>query len=156
MRQQYEAILPYCDLVFGSQRDLTELLGLTIQSELPEAQQVPELIQRFMKTYDLTWFAGTTRQVNNGKKYLAGFVYSQTESVLAEAREIDLLDRIGAGDAYAAGILLGYSQKWSLSKTVEFATVNGILAHTIQGDVPLTTIKQVEHVLAQPLNDLIR
>ena len=66
------------------------------------------------------------------------------------------LDRIGAGDAYAAGILYGYSQNWSLEKAVTFATVNGVLAHTIQGDIPLTTVKQVNHVLEHPNIDLIR
>ncbi|NSN53243.1 sugar kinase, partial [Enterococcus faecalis] len=47
-------------------------------------------------------------------------------------------------------------QNWSLEKAVTFATVNGVLAHTIQGDIPLTTVKQVNHVLEHPNIDLIR
>ncbi len=44
-----------------------------------------------------------------------------------------MLDRIGAGDAYAAGVLLGYAEKWSLQRTADFAITNAVLAHTMLG-----------------------
>ena len=66
-----------------------------------------------------------------------------------------MLDRIGAGDAYAAGILLGYAEKWPL-KTADFAITNAVLAHTMLGDVPLITREQVEQVLKNPGVDLFR
>jgi 2-dehydro-3-deoxygluconokinase len=155
MREQYEKILPYCDLVFGSQRDLTELLGLFL-NEAKEESQFEELVRRFMQTYSISHFAGTFRQGEGTKHYLAGFLFDTKNYVQAAPREIVNLDRIGAGDGFAAGILLGISEAWPLIDTVEFATANGVLAHTIQGDVPLTTRKQVKHVMEQPTVDLIR
>ncbi|MCB5954470.1 sugar kinase [Enterococcus sp. CWB-B31] len=156
MREQYERMLPYCDIVFGSQRDLTDLLGMTVDLDLPSPEQFPELVRRFMKRYAVEQFAGTFRTRKDEKSYLSGFLFSEGEYQQAEAREIINLDRIGAGDGYAAGVLLGYAEKWPLAKTVEFATANGVLAHTIQGDVPLTTRKQVEHMMEYPAVDLIR
>ncbi|MTD38360.1 sugar kinase [Erwinia sp. CPCC 100877] len=155
MCEQYEKILPYCDLVFGSQRDLTELLAMSLDETQGE-QQFEELVRRFMKTYQITHFAGTFRQGEGAKHYLAGFLFDTKDYIQAAPREIVNLDRIGAGDGFAAGILLGISESWSLMDTVEFATANGVLAHTIQGDVPLTTRKQVKHVMEQPTVDLIR
>lgn len=156
MRQQYERILPYCDIVFGSRRDLVELLGFIPREDLEGEAQETELIQRFMSQYNLEWFAGTTRSHSQNQNYLSGYLYTQNEYQQSEKRPLLNLDRIGAGDAYAAGILYGYSQNWSLEKAVTFATVNGVLAHTIQGDIPLTTVKQVNHVLEHPNLDLIR
>ncbi len=46
-------------------------------------------------------------------------------------RSLQVLDRIGAGDAYAAGVLLGYAEKWSLQRTADFAITNAVLAHTM-------------------------
>lgn len=156
MKEQYERMLPYCDLVFGSQRDLTDLLDMPLDKTIEPVDQFGELVQRFMKNYQIEQFAGTFRQGEGDKRYLTGFLFDSENYVQAAPREIINLDRIGAGDAYAAGVLLGYSEAWPLLETVEFATANGVLAHTIQGDVPLTTRKQVRHIMEQPTVDLIR
>ncbi|WP_086314195.1 2-dehydro-3-deoxygluconokinase [Enterococcus sp. 7F3_DIV0205] len=156
MKEQYEKILPYCDLVFGSQRDLTDLLGMKLDESLDSSKKFEELVQRFMLEYKITHFAGTVRHGKGDKHYLSGFLFDSENYVQAAPREIINLDRIGAGDAYAAGVLLGVIEEWSLLEIVEFATANGVLAHTIQGDIPLTTRKQVRHIMEQPTVDLIR
>lgn len=78
------------------------------------------------------------------------------EAVQTPSEPLEILDRIGAGDAYAAGILLGYMEAWSIEKTVAFALANARLAHTIQGDTPLMNRKQVERFIHTPDVDLIR
>lgn len=156
MREQYKKILPYCHLVFGSQRDLTELLGFPLDPSIDASKQFESVVRQFMTEYQVELFAGTMRQGEGDKRYLTGFLFDTTDFVQSAPREIVPLDRIGAGDGYAAGVLLGYCENWSLMETVEFATANGVLAHTIQGDVALTTRKQVKHIMEQPTVDLIR
>lgn len=150
MKEQYEAILPYCDIVFGSVRDLTDLL------QLEQTDTEDELILQFMETYQIDWFAGTKRFSEKTQKQQQGFLYSREEHVVSRKHELTILDRIGAGDAYAAGILTGYAESWHLKETVEFAAMNAVLAHTIHGDVPLTTKEQVFTILENPGIDLIR
>lgn len=150
MKEQYEKILPYCDIVFGSVRDLTDLLQLEI------ADTEDELIVQFMEKYQIEWFAGTKRFSDNNQKQQQGFLYNREAHAVSSKRELTILDRIGAGDAYAAGVLTGYAENWSLEETVEFASMNAALAHTIHGDVPLTTKEQVFTVLENPGIDLIR
>lgn len=150
MKEQYEAILPYCNIVFGSVRDLTDLL------QLEQTDTEDELILQFMETYQIDWFAGTKRFSEKTQKQQQGFLYSREEHVVSRKHELTILDRIGAGDAYAAGILTGYAESWHLKETVEFAAMNAVLAHTIHGDVPLTTKEQVFTILENPGIDLIR
>lgn len=150
MRQQYERILPFCDIVFGSKRDLTDLLGMDLQ--MPE----DELIHQFMQYYGVKYFAGTKRSTGQGEKMIQGFAWSQTAQASSEQRKLEVLDRIGAGDGYAAGIIYGLAENWTLEKTVEFAAMNAVLAHTIQGDVPLTTVPEVLLAMERPETDLIR
>lgn len=147
----YERMLPYCTVVFGSTRDLIELLGWQ-QGDLSEI----ELIQTFLQHYDIAWFAGTKRESKEGKKSLSGYLVTQGTAVQTPLYTLDILDRIGAGDAYAAGIILGYIEAWSIEKTVAFALANARLAHTIQGDAPLTNRKQVERLIHTPDVDLVR
>lgn len=148
MKNQYQKILPYCDIVFGSTRDLTDLLGM-------EAASDEALIQQFMEKYEIQWFAGTKRR-QKADNTLQGYLYTATESITSQEYPLTILDRIGAGDAYAAGILLGYAEAWDMQQTVDFATMNAVIAHTIHGDTPITTKEQVLMALEQPHTDLIR
>lgn len=150
MKEQYEKILPYCAIVFGSTRDLLDLL------QVPKTGSEDEMIWQFMEKYAIDWFAGTRRTTADSRKQMQGFLYNHKERAVSAVRDLVALDRIGAGDAYAAGILTGYAENWSLVETVEFATMNAVLAHTIHGDVPLTTKEQVFTVLKNPEIDLIR
>lgn len=154
MKERYEALLPAVDLLFGSVRDIVELLEF---GKVPETEaEETELIWQFMKHYDIQWFMGTKRSHKNNQKWMTGKLYTQEEVITSQSHRLQALDRIGAGDAYAAGILLGFTEKWTPEKTVEFATANAVLAHTMVGDVPLTTIKMVEHYLNHPEVDLLR
>lgn len=154
MKERYLSILPYSDIVFGSVRDLVELLQFDSQPE-SEAEGTA-LIQRFMAAYDLSWFVGTKRGHDGQQGTLTGMIYTPTETFTSKTHQLKALDRIGAGDAYAAGILLGFAHGWEEQQTVEFAAANGVLAHTIQGDVPLTTMKMVQHYQQHPDVDLLR
>jgi 2-dehydro-3-deoxygluconokinase len=155
LKERYETILPYCDIVFGSVRDLHGLLGLGEQMPADEAEE-KQLIETLMTQYDIQWFTGTRRTAVEDKQFISGLIYTKDEAVETAPQLLQVLDRIGAGDAYAAGILLGYAENWSLTKTANFAITNAVLAHTMLGDVPLITREQVEQVLENPGVDLIR
>lgn len=154
MKKRYAAILPFCDIVFGSSRDLIELLSMLKESDT-EASET-QLIQQFMKNYDIEWFSGTKRWHKEGKLLLSATLYTKEQTAAAASQPLQVLDRIGTGDAFAAGVMLGYTEKWSLQKTVDFSLTNAVLAHTISGDVPLTSRTQVEQAIADPTIDLIR
>jgi 2-dehydro-3-deoxygluconokinase len=149
MKERYEQILPYCDIVFGSKRDLIELLQLPQQEEIP-------LIQQFLKEYGIEYFAGTKRQTIDEKRMQKGYLITQNAQVESKAWSVEMLDRIGAGDAFAAGILLGYTNNWHLQETVDFSITNAVLKQTIYGDVPLTSIELVQQVMENPNLDIIR
>ena len=142
MKARYEEILPYCDIVFGSPRDLLELLEIEKQLEEEIAY-----IQRFLVSYDLEWFAGTKRLNKEGKPFICGRVITKEQFYETEEKLLTVLDRIGTGDAYAAGILLGYAEAWSLEKTATIAITNAVFAHTLPGDVPLTTRAQIQQMM---------
>ncbi|MFV0560053.1 MAG: sugar kinase [Enterococcus sp.] len=154
MKARYEEILPYCTILFGSKRDLVELMEWTGSGEENVEEDI--LIQSFMKYYEIKWFAGTRRQKNHQEKMLSGYLWTQTGKAVTMPQSVDILDRIGTGDAYAAGILLGFTENWTIEETVAFAVANARLAHTTHGDTPLTTRKQVYQLLDDPDIDLIR
>lgn len=150
LSERYKKIIPYCNIVFGSINDIENLYN--IHSQKNEI----EIIKEFIEKNNIDVFFGTERTDDNGQKLIRGYAVTPNKVVSTKVKALKILDRIGAGDAFASGALLGYIEKWSLKETVEFAISNSILAHTIQGDVPLTTIDMVKQFMNDPSKDLIR
>lgn len=149
MKEQYEEILSYSTAVFGGIMDLTRLLNLT-------GDTFEELSANFMKKYEISYFAGTKRLQENGEKSLAGFIFTKEGYFESEAFPLAIYDRIGTGDAYAAGIMLGVIEDWEPERTVRFATGSAVLAHTTFGDSPLLGREMIEKFVADELGDVIR
>lgn len=67
-----------------------------------------------------------------------------------ETEDLDIthvIDRIGTGDAFAAGLIFGL-QHFEDYKAMEFASAACALKHTYEGDVNFATVKEVEAILA--------
>jgi 2-dehydro-3-deoxygluconokinase len=66
-----------------------------------------------------------------------------------ETQDLDIthvVDRIGTGDAFAAGLIYGL-QEFDDYKAMEFASAACALKHTYEGDVNLTNVKEVTGIL---------
>ena len=67
-----------------------------------------------------------------------------------ETEDIDIthvVDRIGTGDAFAAGLIYGL-QKYDDYKAMEFASAACALKHTYEGDVNFATVDEVNNIIA--------
>jgi 2-dehydro-3-deoxygluconokinase len=61
--------------------------------------------------------------------------------------EVEVVDRIGAGDAFSAGLIVSRLEKQGWEDAVRFATATSALKHTIPGDFCLVTRGEVERLL---------
>ncbi|MEZ6024078.1 MAG: PfkB family carbohydrate kinase [Hyphomonadaceae bacterium] len=67
-----------------------------------------------------------------------------------------IVDRIGGGDAFAAGILFGHAQGMPDADLIEFAMAAAVLKHYIPGDFNLSTLEDVRHYLSDTRSDVRR
>jgi 2-dehydro-3-deoxygluconokinase len=68
-------------------------------------------------------------------------------SLLLQSKEYDLthiVDRVGAGDAFMAGLIYGWIKQFDDHQTLEFASAACALKHSIEGDVNQVTAEEVE------------
>jgi 2-dehydro-3-deoxygluconokinase len=61
--------------------------------------------------------------------------------------ELELVDRVGGGDSFSAGLLYSMLTNKVPQDAVEFATAFSALKHTIWGDMNLVTLEEVENLL---------
>jgi 2-dehydro-3-deoxygluconokinase len=58
-----------------------------------------------------------------------------------------VVDPIGAGDAFAAGLIYGLARGQDAATALAFATAAGILKHSIPGDFNRVTVTEVERLM---------
>lgn len=70
------------------------------------------------------------------------------------ARDVIILDRIGAGDAMVAGVLHGYLQD-DLVKGLEYGALTAALSLSQYGDQPITNRVELEQLLRHSDMDIV-
>ena len=63
-------------------------------------------------------------------------------------KDIDVVDRIGSGDAYCAGVLFALLKYNDPQKAVEFGNATCATKNTIFGDLPLSDFNEISSIIA--------
>jgi 2-dehydro-3-deoxygluconokinase len=59
----------------------------------------------------------------------------------------DIVDRVGTGDAFAAGLIFALKSQRPVQEALEFATAASCLKHSIPGDMNRVTVEEVERLM---------
>lgn len=141
LRAVFSDIASVTDILIGNEEDFQLALGI----QGPEAggkelssgiDAFKGMIQRTKAAYPNTQiFATTLRQVVSANSHMWGAILlADGEWYVEQPREIPVLDRIGGGDAYVAGMLYGILKAWQPEKWLQFGWATGVLAATMLQD----------------------
>ena len=125
------------DIVFADYRDIEVVLGLSFTEEDVVARVERAAQAAFAAFPALQWMACTQRQALSVDHHALGALLLGRDGSRAQAptRQLPgIVDRIGGGDAFAAGILHGIMQGWDNDAIVRFGLAAGGLKHSIPGD----------------------
>ncbi len=139
-------LLDYSTIFIGGINEINEVLGTEFgysnDDFLKASKQLMQTFPSIEKVFDKirtslnsSWHKIRARMWN-GKEF-------------RETQDLDIthiVDHIGTGDAFAAGLIYGL-QQFDDYKALEFASAACALKHTYEGDVNLTTVKEVTNIL---------
>lgn len=134
------ALTEGCTLVLGSKALFSELYGV-VGSTFTEAGRA--LMERFPNIRYVTDTKRTSVSASHNR--LSAKLFDG--STVHKSRTYDIrpiVDRIGTGDAYMAGLIYGLLLFNDSQRAVEFGAAAAALKHTIPGDVNLATVAEVE------------
>ena len=139
-------ILPYVDYLSAGKLDAQYLLGIENAQDLSLEQCYQEIKKRYP---NIQVIYSTNRTILSAKhNQLQGTIYSQNQYYKSEVIDIpDIIDRVGGGDAYSAGILHGLLSGYSAQEIVNFATAASALKHMVYGDCNQFTLEEVQAYL---------
>ncbi len=109
-------------------RAVYERLTADVLSEFPNLERVAITLRESHSADHNTWSA----VLRDRKEFIAGSSYEIT----------DIVDRIGGGDAFAAGLIHGFEIFETAAQALEFAIASSCLKHSIPGDFNLVSEKE--------------
>ncbi|MDD2980101.1 MAG: sugar kinase [Hespellia sp.] len=139
-----EEILPYVDVFFCSEDTARLTFGKT--------GDVYEIMKSFAKDYPISVIASTQRTVHSPKVHSFGSViYDAKWKRFYEEKpyhNIEVVDRIGSGDAYVAGVLYGLlMENGNCEYALQYGNASSAVKNTIPGDMPSLNKKEIENVI---------
>ncbi|MCE9561211.1 MAG: sugar kinase [Planctomycetes bacterium] len=133
-------LLPMCDVLIASEADAEHLFGIT-------GNDFTEVAKQLVDKFGVKTVVGTRREADLvWKNKFACVGYSAGKTYESAWYEVEIVDRLGAGDALASGLIHGLLDG-DLKKGVDYGAAMGALKHTIPGDIPWINRDEVEAAL---------
>ena len=137
------ALIEQCDVVVGDE----DVLNVYFDLETNGMQDAFEKMS--LRFPNIKYISFTDRLAFSAThNTYQGFLYHN--GIITESKKYDMpdiVDRIGSGDAFMAGLIYGLHQKETLQSTVEFATAVGVYKHYIPGDINVFNKEDIESLI---------
>ncbi len=141
----------YADVIIANEEDIQMCLGIQAKVDVTSGKLDKEsyraLTDEVKKQFpNVSQIAVSLRESHSADHNGWGAALNgKTGFYLSRHYEItDIIDRVGGGDSFAAGIIYGLSKYEDEQYALNFAVAASALKHTIPGDFNLTRLSEVE------------
>lgn len=149
-RREMDAGLSVATVAFADTRALNMILGGRVPRALDEAAFAAQCRRAFARHPKLQQIAATTRIEHSASRHeLRGLLATRAGLEVSAPVIVDpIVDRIGTGDAFAAGLLLAGLEGLSASRALALGIAACALKHSFSGDFNLATRAEIEALAA--------
>ena len=144
-RETITEILPYVDIFFCSEE--------TANKTFKKTGPIEKILREFSIDFNIPIVCSTKRTVHSPKLHsFTSFVYDANADTLYTEEpynNIDVVDRIGSGDAYIAGVLYGLiNNNYDCFKALQYGNAFSVLKNTIPGDTLCSSLAEINSIIA--------
>ena len=156
-RALLRGMLATAEVAFVDDRDVALTLGVEFRGETLERRR-SAAAAAFAAFPRLETICSTVREVDSAQRQqLGGVMLTRNSQLKSRTYALDgIVDRVGTGDAFAAGILHGRIAGLADQDTLELGVAAAVLKHSIRGDFNLVDLRDVEQLVAAKGVDIRR
>lgn len=144
-----DQIVKHVDVLVGNEEDLQKGLGIPGPEVAAKSKLDPStffgMIDSVVKKYPKVKIVATTlREVHSTNRHSwSAVAWINGKTYSAPTAELDVYDRVGGGDGFAAGFIYGLLNGESPELSVKLGWAHGALLTTYPGDTTMATIDEV-------------
>jgi 2-dehydro-3-deoxygluconokinase len=148
-------VVQYTDVLIASEEDCEQVFGIMPRGPVPKSgtqvrERYLDVAEQVLTRFPGVWcIAFSLREAHSASKTgWSALLADRQGHAFSREYFIHVVDRVGAGDSFVAGLvhalLIGRDQR----AAVEFAAAASTLKHSFQGDANLATLDEIERLAA--------
>ena len=142
-------LMPYVDVCIANEEDAEKVFGIAAEKSAVEegkldragyASVARQLVERFgFKAVGITLRESLSASDNGW----SGMLFTADGCWFSPRHAVHIVDRVGGGDAFAAGLIRAMSAGDAPQACIDFAVAASCLKHSIEGDFNQVSVKEV-------------
>jgi 2-dehydro-3-deoxygluconokinase len=152
--QVMSGLMPHVDVCIANEEDAEKVFGIraagaeVTSGHLDHAPYI-DVAQQLTDRFKFKAVAITLREsFSASRNGWSGLLYTGGKPFFSRRYEIDIVDRVGGGDSFAAGLIYSMCASKPPPESIEFAAAASCLKHSIMGDFNLVKLEEVNALLA--------
>ena len=148
-------LMKYVDVCICNEEDAEKTLGIRPENTNVQAAQLNrdgylKTAEDICRDYGCHYVATTLRKSYSASRNgWAAMLYDAEADTAVFSREYDIqiVDRVGGGDSFAAGLIYALGNQMDNQRSIDFAVAASCLKQTIEGDFNRSTVAEVESLM---------
>ena len=136
-----EPMMADVDILITTEEDTNVVFGI-------KEKDYEAVAEKLAQTFGLKIVAITLREdLSVWKNNWTAIAYREGKIFRDKKYEVEIVDRVGAGDAFTSGLLYGWLRLKDVQKGIQYGNAFAALKHTLPGDFNWSTMEEVEALL---------
>lgn len=142
-------LMQYVDVCIGNEEDAEKVLGFKpgntdVTSGELELTGYKDIFKQMKEQFGFKYVVSTLRESHSASDNgWSAIIYDGNEYHVSKKYDLRIVDRVGGGDSFAAGLIYALVQGEDYKNALEFAVAASALKHTISGDFNLVSVDEV-------------
>lgn len=145
-RENFDRLRPYISCLIGNEEHCKLLLQISSQyGEDQPQERLKDMTHQVSSITGIPNVAVTVRRTPSASNAVFYAAYTDGSTVaLSPQYHLQVVDRVGSGDAFSAGFLYSVIHGKSVADTVCFAAASCAMKHEIVNDINFATVSEIE------------
>lgn len=147
-------LMEYVDLCVANEEDSSDVFGIKASDSDVTSGKIShdgykEVASALIKRFGFKKVAITLREsISANDNNWGAMLCAGNEFYFSKKYAVRIVDRVGGGDSFGAGLIYASLNNMSAQDSIEFAAAASCLKHTIEGDFNLVSVDEVKKLAA--------
>ena len=143
-------LMPYVDVCIANEEDAKDVFGIEAEDTDLNAGKVNHdgyisVARQLADRFGFKKVAITLRgSISASDNQWAAMLYSDGKACFSPTYNVHIVDRVGGGDSFGAGLIYSLLSDYDDQRAVNFAVAASCLKHSIEHDFNLVSVSEVE------------
>lgn len=157
-----EGLMPDVDVLIANEEDAADVFGIRAENtDVTSGKVDPEgyrrVAEKLVGRFGFKKVAVTLRESLSASDNLwAGMLFDGETCHFSRKYALHIVDRVGGGDSFAAGLIYALLSGYEPRRAVEFAVAAGALKHTVEGDFNHASVDEVLKLTAGDISGRVQ